>query len=984
MRCPEMDNVYVDLVLETKQVSKIKVTSYKQIFLDGRGSKLKRVYLRGKGGLGKTTFCRRVLHAWCNAHEGKAVAQDGPFQDEALLQMFDILFYLNLREVSVDKDLIEVICDKLHFLLPLKSILETLLRLNGDKILFIFDGLDEMIVKAGVIENIVIHRDYPDCCFLVSSRPWKISQMELQVETEIDLLLDLQGFSERNAVKFAENIFRNCYSDGNVIQQFEKDIENNKLAKQLIHVPLLLVFLTHCWYDKRSLPGKLHELYISFLNMMVDRLKEKYKKNPNHSQMNFRLGDKHSAFPKKLSQTSLVAKFGEQFLVSLCGAAHHFLLSNEKENSLVFEETELLNVLGDRGDEILDVSLKLGLLSVMDSVSYLNRKLSVSFLHKTMQEFFTAACFILSPDKLANFISSIRDFNDVQQNENIIVFLVGLMPEHGNSVLEKVNELYRYRWEDLRNDEELEMDMLRSGEELEMESEEELDNAFLWSINRTRLFDTNSIYLRCKEEVIGENVQLNISCLCLEDQSLDIKWMNPAFLQILDLMKIRFPDDRADLRGLTGLTYLALRYLNCEIYLPESTCLSVLNLEHVRLLGSDSNVMTHCTKLKRLWICMTDLHNCLLDLSKMTELTHLSMSEVILSSSCCDVFGSSLTYCTKLGSLSIHKTDLHNCLLDLSNMTELTVLGMSMVTLSSSGCDVLGSTLTHCTKLERLSIHKVNLYNCLLKISKMMGLTSLDMSEVTLSSNCDKFDTKLIDCTKLERLRIRKLNLHTFLLDLSNMTELTHLYMSEVTLTSGCCDALGRTLTYCTKLKQLMIYNTNLHECVLDLSNMTELTELDMLGVTMSSHSCDVLGRTLTHCTKLKKLKIHNTNLHDCVLDLSNMTDLTELDMLRVRLSSGCYDVLGRSLTYCTKLELLNISDMDLHNCLLDFSNLTELTVLNMSGIRLSQSSCHIFCRTLSHCTKLKKIKISSKDILNCGTPIELNQNKTELGKFHQ
>ncbi|KAK3593724.1 hypothetical protein CHS0354_013621 [Potamilus streckersoni] len=983
-RCPDIDNVYVDLVIEMKQDSKIKVTSYKQLFLDERGSKLKRVYLCGKGGLGKTTFCRKVLHAWCNAHEGRAVAQGDYFQDETVLKMFDLLFYINLREVSVDKNLIETLCDKLHFLVPMKSILEMQLRLNGDKVLFILDGLDEMIVKAGFIENIVIHRDYPDCCFLVSSRPWKISQMELKVETEIDLLLDLQGFSKRNAIRFAENIFKNCYKDGNVIQQFEKEIDNNEVAKELIHVPLLLVFMAHCWYEKRTIPSKLHELYISFLNMMADRMKEKYKKDPNCNQMNFTLGDTQSPFPSKLSKISLVVNFGEGLLLSLCGAAHHFLLSDEKENSLVFEETKLLNALGDRGEEILDVSLKLGLLSVTDSVSFLNRKLSVSFLHKTMQEFFTAACFILNPEKLTNFISSIGDFNDVQQNENIIVFLVGLMPELGNRVLEKVNEFYRDRWDRLRNDEELEIERLRSGEELLMESEEEVEISFLWLINRTRLFDINSFYLRCKEEVIGENVLLNLSCLCLEGINLDLHCWNLAFLQILDLMRIQFPDDRADLRGLTGLTYLALRYLSCELYLPESCCLSVLIIESVTLSSNGSDVLgktlIHCTKLKRFRIRTTNLLNCVLDVSHMIELTHLYMSEVKLSSSCCDVLGRTLTHCTKLERFIIHCTDLHNCLLDLSKMTELTVLIMSRVMLSSSCCDVLGSTLTNCTKLKILSIHKVDLHNCLLKISKMTELTNLDLSEVTLSNNCDKFGTTLLHSPKLERLRIRKTNFHNFLLDISIMTELKDLDMSDVTLSSSCCDAF--TLTHCTKLEKLTTYNIDLHNCLLDLSNMTELKYLDMLGVTMSSSCCDVLGSTLTHCTKLAKFKIHNTNLHNCLLDLSNMTELTELDMLRVTLSSACCDVLGSSLTHCTRLELLSITNMDLHNCLLDLSNMRELTVLNMSGITLSNSSCQIFCHTLAQCTKLKKFKISSKDILNCGTQLDLSK-MTELGKFH-
>ncbi|KAL3872147.1 hypothetical protein ACJMK2_040097 [Sinanodonta woodiana] len=993
MRC-YIDSIYVDIVIEeeeesrnldeeskydtqckntqTRSVKIINVTSYKQVFLDERGVKFKRVYLRGKGGLGKTTFCRKVLHAWCNAHENRVTSHGRFFQDEAVLRTFDLLFYLNLREVSKEETLMEVICTQFPLEeIPDKNVLGTLLKATGDKVLFILDGLDEMIVKATFLEKIVTRSVYPNCCFLVSSRPWKISQMELQEGTEIDLLLDLKGFSEENAIKYAKKIFKNCYNDKNSIEQFMMDIEGNKLAKQLIHVPLLLLILTQEWYENnRSLPCQLHKLYILFLNLLTDRVKDKYKKDPNHRQTRFTLGGMQSPLPTKISETSLVVNFGEGLFLSLCEVAHHFLLSSQKENSLVFEETKLLNVLGDNGKEKLKIALDLGVLSLTDSVSYICRKMNVSFLHKTFQEFFTALCFVVSQDKLANFVSSIADLNDVHQNENIIVFLVGLMPELGNSVLEKVNELCKDDWEMLKKEELMN----------QTTSNNTISRIFYLGPmlekrpGNFRLIYISNIYLRCNDNIMGENVLLNVSGLVLMQDVFDPHPWNPAFLQSLILEGPIFSNSTdyslVDLRGLTRLGYLRLEHLTSELYLPESGSLYIVIMMELTLSSCCCDelgrTLTQCTRLEKLAIHNTNLDKCLLDFSNMTELTVLDMLEVTLSNNCCDVLGSTLTHCTKLKRLSIHNTDLKNTVLDLSNMTELTDLDMLKVKLSSSCCDVLGSTLTHCSMLKRLSIHNTDLKNTVLDLSNMTELTDLDMLKVKLSSSCcDVLGSTLTHCSMLKRLSIHNTDLKNTVLDLSNMTELTVLDMFAVTLSCSCCDILGSTLTHCTKLNTLGVCFINLHNCILDLSNMTELTSLEMSLVTLSNNCCDELGSTLTHCTKLKKLSIHNTDLKNTVLDLSNMSELTDLDMSQVTLSSSCSNVIGSTLTHCTKLKKLSIQYTDLKNTVLDLSNMTELTVLDMLEVTLSIICSESLGSTLRHCTNLNELRICNTYLHN-------------------
>ncbi|KAK3594499.1 hypothetical protein CHS0354_007138 [Potamilus streckersoni] len=935
MRC-YIDNICVDLVIEEKEDnSTTKVTSYKQIFLDERGSNFKRVYFRGKGGLGKTTFCKKVLHAWCNTHEGRRAPQNGYFQDEDVLQIFDLLFYLNLREISVEDNLIEVICRQCPFEEePNRTTLGTMLSHNGNKVLFILDGLDELIVKTGFIENVLTRRVHPDCSFFVSTRPWKISQMELQKGPEIDLLLDLQGFTTRSAKIFAKNIFENCYKDGNAIKQFNKDIKHNKLATELIHVPLLLLFMAHVWYEQMTLPSKLHELYIIFLNLLANRMDEKYKKDADHRNT-FTLCETHSPFPSKLSETSLVVNFGEGFLLSLCEVAHHFLLSSQKENSLVFEEKQLLNALGERGKEKLNLALDLGVLSVTDSLSYLVRKTSVSFIHKTVQEFFTAVCLIFNPEKFANFVSSIGDVNEVQQNENIIVFLVGLMPKHGNKVLQKVNEICSNDWETCWNGSNL------------------LDY-------QQQLYAINEMYLRCKGETDGEDVFLDVSCLQLNTKlktDLYLRPWNQSVLQFLNLSWEEDTDDdhetiTVDLRRFTELKYLSLSDLNSKLYLPNTNSLTVLIIKNMKLPSSCDvlgRALLHYTKLPKLEVWFTDLHDCHLELSHMRDLTLLKLWGVTLTCNCWDILFKSLTMCHGLETLDLYRNNIPlSCHLDLSQFKVLSQLTLQFKDASNYCCDILDWHLTHCTRLKELSLYNAVGYG-------FMGPFMFERLAVERTGCLYAQVNTASDSTEQETLEQWNMHLKVCDLDQPAMTQLTRLLLEDVVLSSCCNDILVNTLMHCTQLKSLCLKDTDLQNCLLDLSNMTLLCELTLDKIRWSSSCCDELGRTLKQCTHLQTLTIKNTDLNNCELDLTNMTDLSKLELDNVEMSSSCCDVLGRTLTHCTKLTNLTLQNSHLYNCELDLSNMTTLSYLIMENVLLSKSASRVLEQSFDRLQSVKE-----------------------------
>ncbi|KAL3891809.1 hypothetical protein ACJMK2_004055 [Sinanodonta woodiana] len=597
----DLEDFYTDIFIEeeadkeestkwekNEQALKKAVTSFRQIF-EKCDRKVMRIILQAPAGQGKSTFCRKVVHTWCSVQKKRLniPIDDGTsdrsetsgLEHEDELLRFDVLLYICLRDISDEKTLMDVV----HAQFPIvesqdhMSHMEALIgQAENNKVLLIMDGLDEMDNSVSFIGQIMRRELYPSLTVLATTRSWKIGELRLIRSAHFDLLLDLQGFSFDNSMLFAKKMFDNYYKDESAIAQFKEDILKNDVIRSLVHVPLLLLFIVQVWYDRKSFPQTIHELYMEMLDVIVNRyMKSKKRIEKSQAQQDQKWPLESTIFNSnpKLSRLSLVKHFGADFLASLCEVANHFLINACTETSLVFDEEVLLGLLGKEGTSKLQTALGLGILSKSESRSRFCEKIRLTFLHKTVQEFLAAINICCREDRCSMFLDSLNSFGDVLRNEQIIKFAAGISTNQCQKIFEKIYEVC---------------------EKGKLQSKNPLDEY--------RMRSLSGMYIDCIREVHKDTLSLKLYCIYAANQKI---W-NELQSALKNALKIRI-----------HLKYLYLEscILNdAEFDFFEFQCLTKLHLCHMTVKGKPllskfnhlkSLILRKCTLDDDVWICQS-------------------------------------------------------------------------------------------------------------------------------------------------------------------------------------------------------------------------------------------------------------------------------------------------------------------------------------------------------------------------------------------
>ncbi|KAK3592773.1 hypothetical protein CHS0354_003210 [Potamilus streckersoni] len=336
-----LDDIFTSVIIERKdkenvgnlleqmqpRISKepIYLSSYHQLFGDKAS---KRLILTGFMGSGKTVFCKKVVQTWCWVKSGQVdprSAGERALDGEDILSQFEFLFFIDLAKVSNQEDLLHVIHKQCSIPddIENKSFLCKLLRNIPEKILIILDGLDEMGSQTpGFVNDLLERKLYPQIAVLVSTRPWQVSNLNLQLHSHYDLLLTVQGFDEKRALDFAIKVIHAHDKDvsDNLIKDMIASLTRKKTFATFSSVPLLLLFLINVWCRDRSLPDQYSELYSKIIDCMTERYLNKTKgKNLKWVEM--------SESKTKLMESSFFVKtFGNAFLELISKLSYELLL----------------------------------------------------------------------------------------------------------------------------------------------------------------------------------------------------------------------------------------------------------------------------------------------------------------------------------------------------------------------------------------------------------------------------------------------------------------------------------------------------------------------------------------------------------------------------------------------------------------------------------------------------------------------------------
>ncbi|KAG0375051.1 hypothetical protein BGX24_009600 [Mortierella sp. AD032] len=342
-----------------------------------------RILVQGRAGIGKTTLCKKIVH----------LHQSGFWADR-----FEAVLWLPLRrlrgstcrtlESLLRENVFTTQLDREH-----EELARTLaIRAGEGKVLFILDGLDEIVTDAQSEDSSIkaLLRDLLDQKqVVITSRP---SGLDTSLLQSIDLELETIGFSQLDVKEFIDRVLKP--GPAQTVQDF---IRRTPLIQGLVNIPVQLDVICFCW---ESLPQDGSQITITGLYQLMSR--KLWRKDALRLKKKGRGGEVLTENQiKKLSPKDI-----DQLMSTESRHLGHLAFKGlRNKHQIEFDEAALLGAFDDLADtdstddntpyssEVLERVKETSFLHSVDADLDTSKKPSQqtwSFLHLTFQEYFAA------------------------------------------------------------------------------------------------------------------------------------------------------------------------------------------------------------------------------------------------------------------------------------------------------------------------------------------------------------------------------------------------------------------------------------------------------------------------------------------------------------------------------------------------------------------------------------------------------------------
>ncbi|KAM4014106.1 NACHT, LRR and PYD domains-containing protein 12-like [Anomaloglossus baeobatrachus] len=352
------------------------------------------VMVSGVPGVGKTTLMQKFVYDWTRGD---------------LYQRFSFVFFFKFREINrLDNVSLETLI--LHQYPYLEEHLEDLFK-GPEKLLFIFDGLDESLHTMDftsrhlcsnpkqpepcgqIVVSLVRKSLLNGCSVLMTSRPTRLASIDCSVFQRV---VEIIGFFPEERQIYFENFF----SNPELAEKAFTYVKQNETLYTFCYLP------SYCWIIctvlSRSFQTTSSDQPVSLLPKTVTQLFAIFIANI-------------------LSNHSLHKSGAQQLLRSIGWMAEHGVMNHR----VIFDDRDLDSFQVDKKSKLLSSF-------VMES----EEPVTYSFLHLTVQEFFSALVHYLdySSEKLHDSLLEAKSFAD-DRGEIFLRFLCGLSDNSTRSIL---------------------------------------------------------------------------------------------------------------------------------------------------------------------------------------------------------------------------------------------------------------------------------------------------------------------------------------------------------------------------------------------------------------------------------------------------------------------------------------------------------------------------------------------------------------------
>ncbi|XP_077321251.1 NACHT, LRR and PYD domains-containing protein 3-like [Lithobates pipiens] len=363
------------------------------------------VMVSGVPGIGKTTMIQKFVYDWVTGKH---------YQRFAFVFFFRFRDLNRLGEVSLEEMI-------LHQYPYLKSQIANILQ-DPERLLFIFDGLDESIHQidfrlnrlfayrtncGNIVVSLVRQSLLKGCSVLITSRPTRLASVDTGVFQRI---AEIMGFLHAGRLTF----FNNFFGNEELSEKAFHYVQENDTLYTFCYIPsycwIICTVLSMCFRSQptitdqlmTSLPKTMTQLFVTFVSNIL----------ANHSQ------NKDGGHTVR------------ELLTSIGWMAEHGVMNH----MIVFDERHL---------DLFSVRKDNHLFSSFMMESGRPPDVDYTFLHLTLQEFFAALVHFInySPDRLQKTLDEAKSYKDGRA-EIFLRFLCGLSDSSTRSMLKShVGEL---------------------------------------------------------------------------------------------------------------------------------------------------------------------------------------------------------------------------------------------------------------------------------------------------------------------------------------------------------------------------------------------------------------------------------------------------------------------------------------------------------------------------------------------------------------
>ena len=886
------DDIYTRLKViyrkKTKGTATDRVVTMSEIFNQHEECEEPRVVLiEGKPGMGKTTYCKKVVFDWASGKHatGNCFA--------------NIVIVLLIKCRDVQSGLWEAIEDQL---LP-REVGEDqrerffdFIRHNQSNVLLVLDGLDEVSEKKlPMFSEIIQGRVLPNCRVVATAR----HEAGVKVRKYCDTLLEVEGFTREDVETFIRNYFK---AQQNLAEQLIKHLSGDYKLHEILTNPLNTALLCLVYEDLKGVfPESRTKLYMEIVECILRRYRTKQQLPENGED----LVDLYESQLKHLGSIALKGLL---------------------EDNLDFDEKEL-------GKHKASDLPGFGFLSVQPGGSKLRPTRRYGFLHKTFQEFFAAFYLsrqLIKKEITTNSVAADRKYR--HELKEVLLFAFGMLTGRCEETV--VNLLKSMATQFNQEEKKNVTEILEYVNECKNESKnvyKKLATALgaslqIETVEITTVDETLAVLLSDFLKANTTVAELKLICPLDDNVAALAECLKyDTSLTMLTLVNGEIGDDGAAALGErlkynTSLKKLDLK--NNEIgsdgaaalgeCLKYNTSLKKLILDSNGIGGDGAAALSECLKYN------TSLEKLSLDangiggdgaaalsecLKYNTSLTTLDLRFNHIGGDGAAALGECLKYNTSLEKLSLDccyiegdgAVALIECLKD---NTSLTKLNLDQAYFGDVGTAALGECLKYNTSLNWLSLYD----------------TEIGHDGAAVLGECLKYNTSLetlnLNCNEINDDGAAALSE-----SLKYNTSLKELSLGSNSIGDDGAVALGECLKYNTSLEMLDLgYNkigydgaVALGEC---LKYNTSLATLDLLRNHIGGDGAAALGECLKYNTSLNWLRLGSNKIGDdgaVALGerLKHNTSLTTLHSWDNKIGDAGAAALGECLKYNTSLTTL-------------------------------------------------------------------------------